>query len=69
MFRKEMSIMEALQFHPKVREVFQKHGMGCFGCMGAMEESVEAGANMHGIDVNTLVDELNSLLEPDSPIS
>ena len=67
MFRKEMSIMEALQCHPKVREVFQKHGMGCFSCMGAVEESVEAGANMHSIDVNVLIDELNSLLKPDSP--
>lgn len=64
MFCKEMSIMEALQRHPKARDIFKKHGMGCLSCMGAVQESVEAGANMHGIDINTLVNELNDLLEP-----
>ena len=42
MFNKEMSIMEALQKHPKARDIFKKHGMGCLSCMGAVQESVEA---------------------------
>ncbi len=65
MFRKEMSIMEALQVHPKARDVFKKHGMACLGCMGAMMESIEAGADMHNIDINNLMEELNELLEQD----
>lgn len=61
MFTKEMSILSALQAHPQAREVFRKHGMGCLGCMGATEETIEAGAQMHGIDLDALLAELNSL--------
>ncbi len=65
MFRKEMSILEALQVHPKAREIFKKYGMACLGCMGAMQESIEAGADMHDIDINILIRELNELLRSD----
>ena len=60
-FTKEMSIMEALQAHPQAREVFMRHGLGCIGCMGATMESIEAGARMHGIDVDALLADLNAL--------
>jgi hybrid cluster-associated redox disulfide protein len=63
MFRKEMSIMEALQMHPKSREVFKKHGMACLSCMGAMEESIQVGADMHGIEIELLMKELNDLVK------
>ncbi len=63
MFNKDMSIMSALQAHPKARDVFRKHGMGCLSCMGAVEESIQAGAQMHGIDLEALLKELNSLFE------
>jgi len=65
MFRKEMSILDALQVHPKAREVFKKHGMACLSCMGAMQESIEAGAEMHGIDVKILIKELNDIEKED----
>lgn len=61
MYNKDMSIMEALQTHPQAREVFKKHGMACLGCMGAMQESIEAGARMHGIDLEALLAELEAL--------
>lgn len=61
MFTKEMPILEALQAHPKAREIFKKHGMACLSCMGAMAESIEAGASMHGIDLEVLMSELNQL--------
>lgn len=66
MFSKEMSIMEALQVHPRSREVFKKHGMACLTCMGAMQESIQVGANMHGIDIELLIKELNDLLREGS---
>jgi len=61
MFNKDMSIMEALQTHPKAKEVFKKHGMACLSCMGAIQESIEAGARMHGIDLESLLAELEAL--------
>ena len=61
MFDKNMSIMDALQIHPKARDIFKKHGMACLSCMGAIQESIEAGARMHGIDLDLLLTELESL--------
>jgi hybrid cluster-associated redox disulfide protein len=61
MFKKEMSILDALQAHPKARDIFKKYEMACLSCMGAMQESIEAGAGMHGIDIDVLMKELNEL--------
>lgn len=66
MFYKEMSLMEALQVHPKAREVFKKHGMACLSCMGAIQESIQVGADMHSIDIELLMQELNDLVEKDT---
>jgi hybrid cluster-associated redox disulfide protein len=60
-FTKEMSILEALESHPQARAVFESHGMSCCLCIGAMSESVEAGAIMHQVDPDTVVAELNRL--------
>lgn len=59
---KKMTILEVLQIHPRSREVFVKHGMGCIACMGATMETIESGARMHGVDPETVVREINALL-------
>jgi hybrid cluster-associated redox disulfide protein len=61
-FTKDMTIEEALELNPKAREVFAKFGMGCFVCSGALMETIEEGAQAHGIDVEQLVKELNKLI-------
>jgi len=63
-FTKSMSIMEILQANPRTRDVFVAFGMGCIGCMGVSMESLEDGAKMHSIDVDTILAELNKLDEP-----
>lgn len=63
MITKDMSILEAMQIHPEIREVLKRHGMGCLGCMGAADETIEAGAKMHGIDLESLLKELNELVQ------
>jgi hybrid cluster-associated redox disulfide protein len=63
-FTKDMSIIDALQADPRAREVFAAHGMGCIGCMGAMLESIESGAKMHGLDPGALIADLNTLESP-----
>jgi hybrid cluster-associated redox disulfide protein len=60
-FTKDMSILDALQADPRARDVFTAHGLECIGCMGAMMESIEDGARMHGIDTSALLRELNEL--------
>ena len=65
---KDMSIMEVVQSYPDTVPVFLYAGMGCFGCMAARFENVEQGALAHGIDVDSLVDALNEIVNaPDEP--
>lgn len=60
MIEKKTPIIEVLRRWPEARRVFAIHGMGCVGCMGASAETVESGAKMHGIDVDSLLRELNA---------
>lgn len=59
---KEMSIMDIVQNHPETIEVFQKFGMGCIGCAAAHFENLEAGAKVHGIDIDAMVNAMNEII-------
>lgn len=58
-----MSIIDVVQQHPETLEVFQKFGLGCIGCAAARFENLEAGAKVHGIDPEVMVQELNNVIE------
>jgi len=60
-FHKDMSIIAALEAHPGARAVFERYGMSCCMCLGASSESLEAGAIMHSVSVDEVVQELNQL--------
>ena len=62
---KDMGIMEIVQNHPETVEVFQKFGMGCIGCAAAHFENLEAGAKVHGIDIDAMVGAMNELVGDD----
>jgi len=61
--KKNMSIREVISKHPETVEVFLKEGLGCVGCGMAQMESIEQGAEMHGIDVDKLVEKLNKAVK------
>jgi len=56
---KEMTIYEIVQKYPKSQEVFIKHGMTCFGCPFALQETLEQGCKAHGIEIHKILKELN----------
>ena len=60
---KNMGLMEIVQQYPETIEVFQKYGLGCIGCAAARFENLEAGARVHGIDIDKMVQDLNSVIE------
>ena len=60
---KEMSIIEIVQNYPESLEVFAKYGLGCIGCAAARFENLEAGAKVHGVDPDKMVEEINALLD------
>jgi hybrid cluster-associated redox disulfide protein len=57
---KKTPIGEVVQKYPQTIEVFLRHGLMCFGCAIARFENVEQGAQAHGIDVDTLMKDLNA---------
>jgi hybrid cluster-associated redox disulfide protein len=60
---KEMSITEIVQNHPQTAEILMNHGMGCLGCAAARFENIAQGASAHGIDIDTLLADLNKAVE------
>lgn len=60
-FTKGMTFHQAMQLSPQVVKVLGSYNLGCVGCMGAMNETLEQGATAHGLDVNDLLRDLNAL--------
>ena len=59
---KDMSILEVVQKYLDTVDVFVNAGMGCLGCAAAHFENIEQGAMAHGIDVDQLVKDLNTVV-------
>lgn len=60
---KNMIILEVMQKHPELFDVFMDHEIGCAMCHAAEFETIEQGISSHGIDVDKFVDLLNEKVE------
>ena len=58
---KDMTFHDVMQKSPEVVKVLGSFNLGCVGCMGAMNETLEQGATAHGLDVEELLTALNAL--------
>ena len=52
-------IMEAVELNPNAAEILLSYGMHCLGCAIAHGETIAQAAEVHGIDVNDLLADLN----------
>ena len=52
-------IMEAVEKNPNAPEILMGYGMHCLGCAIAHGETIGQAAEVHGIDVNDLLRDLN----------
>jgi hybrid cluster-associated redox disulfide protein len=60
---KNMTIGEVLEKFPATEAVFMKHfGNGCFTCPGAKTEDIAFGATMHGLDAESIINDLNEAI-------
>jgi len=59
---KEMIIGDIIRLDQGTIPVLMASGMHCVGCPSAQGESLEEAAEVHGIDVDELVDALNDYL-------
>jgi hybrid cluster-associated redox disulfide protein len=55
----DMPIGEVVAKYPSTIHVFFNHGLGCVGCAVAQFENIRQGAQVHGIDVDLLMKDLN----------
>lgn len=60
---KDMTFHQALQMSPEVAKVLGEFNLGCVGCMGAMNETLEQGARAHGLDVEDILKALNAIFD------
>ena len=54
------TIFEAIQINPKAGEILMSHGMHCLGCALAHGETVGEAAEVHGADLEQMLEELNN---------
>jgi hybrid cluster-associated redox disulfide protein len=67
---KNSTIKEILSTYPDAKKFFNEREMACSSCFAVNFDTLEKGALMHGLETNTLVDELNNFLKTlPTPIS
>lgn len=56
---RDMKISDIMEQDPSSIDTLLNIGMGCIGCWAAQEETLEQACEVHGIDVDDVVKELN----------
>lgn len=51
-----------LQYCPETIEVFNEMGLSCARCPSSARETLEQACNVHGLDLDTAIGKLNSVL-------
>ena len=58
-FDKNIKIGELLEKAPEKAEILIEEGMHCLGCPASQAETLEEACEVHGIDVDKLLEKLN----------
>ena len=59
-FDKDTQIGYILEVAPEKADVLLEIGMHCLGCPASQMETLEEACQVHGIDVNDVLEKLNS---------
>jgi len=59
MISKDMTIGQILKVKEEAEDILINFGMGCVGCPSAQAESLEEAAQVHGLNVDKLLEALN----------
>lgn len=60
MIEKTIKIGKLLEEHSEKADILLEAGMHCLGCMAAHDETLEEACEVHGIDVDEIVEKLNA---------
>lgn len=66
MFTKDTIIAEVLRKAPEAAPIFLNIGMHCLGCAMASGETIGQACMVHGVDVDDLLEELNTFVASQS---
>ena len=58
---KEMTLAEIMENNPGAAEVLLNNGMHCLGCPSARMETLAEACEVHGLNYEKLLSELNQL--------
>ena len=59
-FNKDTTIGEILEKEPEKAEILLEVGMHCIGCPASQMETIEEACDVHGIDVDEVIEKLNA---------
>ena len=59
-FNKDTQIGEILEIAPDKVDILLESGMHCIGCPASQMETLEEACEVHGIDVNEVLEKLNA---------
>lgn len=59
-FNKDTKIGEILEVAPEKADILLSIGMHCLGCPASQAETIEEACEVHGIDVEELIKQLNA---------
>ncbi len=60
MVTRETLIGKLLEERADAASVLMANGMGCLGCPSAQSETLEQAAEIHGLDIEKLLNDLNA---------
>ncbi len=55
------TIFDALQINPKAGDILMANGMHCLGCALAHGETIGEACDVHGADLEKMLEELNDI--------
>ncbi len=58
--KKDMTIGKLLEVAPEKADILLDAGMHCLGCPASQAETIEEACEVHGIDVEELMKQLNA---------
>ena len=58
-FTKDNTLGEVLDYKEELKEVLAGFGMHCFGCPMTRMETLEQAAQVHGVDLELLIQKIN----------
>lgn len=59
---KDMTIQKVIELDEGTAEILMNSGMHCLGCAMAHGETIEQACAVHGINVDTLMEQINARL-------